>query len=202
MRPIRARRKGCLPRPDSIYTELDQHQMAFIYKSPSGNPDAGKRESNNPEQFAATPSPAMPDQMPGTANAAVFNSPASSAAEASARLSSSEQAAMDELHRRLKEGSEVICVIRPRGKPDAQSEVIMLDRASPEFVKQIASEGRKPDKPYQTSLELPKPAQNLARMDRPAGTTGSNAALGQLANGRAAGSFADLNLHPPRRDAA
>jgi hypothetical protein len=128
----------------------------------------------------------MPERMPGAAEMAGFNSPMppagdcpnfrdsengtvpfGSTAGTPVKLPPGEQAALDEIHRRLKEGSEVVCVIRPRGKPDAQSEVIMLDRASPEFVKQIASEGRRPDKPYQTSLGLPKPRKILLEWTAP-----------------------------------
>ena len=176
-------KEGLFAALGSIYAELDQDQMAFVYKSPSGNsspfpPEGGTTnmgpEAVRPEQFASNPLPPMPERMPGRADMASFNSPAPTAGDCPsfrasengtvpfgsagtpARLPPHEQAALDEIHRRLKDGAEVVCVIRPRGKPEAQSEVIMLDRASPDFVKQIAAEGRKPDKPYQTSLELPK----------------------------------------------
>jgi hypothetical protein len=98
---------------------------------------------------------------------ASFNDPLPRGGDASAKLPPHEQAALDEIHRRLKDGAEVVCVIRPRGKPNAQSEVFMLDRASPEFVKQIASEGRRPDKPYETSLDLPKPRRILLEWTAP-----------------------------------
>jgi hypothetical protein len=78
-----------------------------------------------------------------------------------------EQAALEEIHRRLKDGSEVVCIIRPRGNPDAKSEVIMLDRASPEFVKQIASEGRRTDMTYKTSQGFPKPRKILLEWTAP-----------------------------------
>jgi len=61
-------------------------------------------------------------------------------AENPPRLSIAEQAALDEIRRRLREGAEVICVVRSRRNPLAKSEVIMLDKASPDFLKLLAAE--------------------------------------------------------------
>ena len=54
------------------------------------------------------------------------------------------------------EGSEVVCIIRDRNNPQAKSEVITLDRASPAFVNQLSSAGQPRNIPHETSLEVPK----------------------------------------------
>ncbi len=74
-------------------------------------------------------------------------------------LNPGEQAAMDEIHRRLKEDAEVICVIRSRRNPQAKSEVIMLDRASPELLQQLAAEAQSLQGPQPTSLQVSQPKQ-------------------------------------------
>ncbi len=57
-------------------------------------------------------------------------------------LSVDEQAALEMLHAKSEE-AEVVCIIRPKGNPNAKSEIIVLDRTSPDFVKQLSS-GREP----------------------------------------------------------
>lgn len=56
-------------------------------------------------------------------------------------LSRHEQAALDEILARAGD-AEVICIVRPRDDPDAKSEIIVLDRASPEFLKKLANSKR------------------------------------------------------------
>ncbi len=76
--------------------------------------------------------------------AAVDSSGAASSAETDATpLSRAERAALDEIRRRLDEGAEVVCVIRSRTDPSARSEIIMLDRVSPAFLKELAAESRR-----------------------------------------------------------
>ena len=53
-----------------------------------------------------------------------------------------EQAALEEIRRSRKEGSEVIIIIRPRDDPNAKSEIFTLDHASRKFCQ--ASFRRKP----------------------------------------------------------
>lgn len=80
---------------------------------------------------------------------------------------------MEEIHRKLKEGSEVVVIVRPRGNPDAKSEVFMLDHASAEFLRQLnamAADPHQPAKPLLTSLkELPKPRRIILEWSAPNG---------------------------------
>ena len=71
-------------------------------------------------------------------------------------MANGEQAVMDEIRRRAGEGSEVVCIIRDRNNPQAKSEVITLDRASPAFVNQLSRAGQPRNAPHETSLEVPK----------------------------------------------
>ena len=157
-------KEGLFAALGSICAELDRSELAFIYKSPSENPVAATA--------VASPMQAMPKSMPGAADLASLGSlPASTTAAASA-LPPHEQAALEEIHRRVKEGSEVTIVIHPRNGSDAKSEVFTLDHASSEFTRQLSAEGRRQekqlsaqghrqDKGVETSLELPQPRKIL-----------------------------------------
>jgi hypothetical protein len=46
----------------------------------------------------------------------------------------------------------VVCVVRSRQDPTAKSEVIMLDKVSPEFLRRLGAESRS----VETSLETPR----------------------------------------------
>ncbi len=114
-----------------------------------------------PRRLAANPVPAMPKQMPGPTELAGLAAASPAVAEAPAGLPPHEQAALDEVRRHKKEGTEVIFIVRSRDNPNAKSEVFMLDNASPEFIRQLSAEGRPQEKPYPTSLEVPKPRKKL-----------------------------------------
>jgi hypothetical protein len=138
--------EGLFAAPGSIRAELDKDRLAFIYNTPSDAPTAQLAAMTNANAVA----PAMPGVLPGpipTARPTAAEVAATSglqvpAAEPSAGLSPNEQATIEELRRRLKEGAEIVCVIRPRGQSNAKSEIIRLDHASPEFLKQLAAEAR------------------------------------------------------------
>ncbi len=134
-------KEGLFAALGSIYAELDKARLDFVYKRPSGqlNPSIGVTE---PAALASATLPAMPSQSP--LNAGIVPTSASLAADATPTvLPAHEQAALQEIQRRIEEGAEVVCIVRPRGNPDAKSEVIMLDHASPGFLKQLASQGRR-----------------------------------------------------------
>ena len=105
--------------------------------------------------------PAMPKQMPGRVDLVSLGSVPAPTAGAPSGLPPHEQAALEEIRRRVKEGADVVCIIHSRDNPGAKSEVIMLDHASPEFVRQLSADARPQDRPYQTSLELPQPRKKL-----------------------------------------
>jgi thiol-disulfide isomerase/thioredoxin len=160
-------KEGLFAALGSIYAELDRKDatgtdLSFVYKSPSGNPAAGL-EAARPAALAANPAPAASAQPVGQVDLASFNTAAGRTAEAPAALAPHEQAALDEIRRRKKDGSEVVIIVRSRDNPDAKCEVFMLDRASREFVSQLSADVRRPEKEkfIPTSLELPKPRKIL-----------------------------------------
>jgi hypothetical protein len=53
--------------------------------------------------------------------------------------------------------AEVICIVRPLADPHAMSEIVVIDRASPDLVRQLSTEGRTQTTRRLTSLET-KPA--------------------------------------------
>ncbi len=134
----------------AIHKELDRADLAFVYREPSETPlSAGPMVAVNP--------PHMPKEMPppaemvrptdlvrgtpqpplGLTDRGSATVPASAATPGSQTLSPEEKATLDEIRRRQAQGAEVICVIRQRDKPDAPSEIVVLDRASPEFLRQL-----------------------------------------------------------------
>jgi thiol-disulfide isomerase/thioredoxin len=155
-----------------ICTQLDQVGFAFVYQSPQG----WEKSVGNPSILLASNNvPAMPAEMPGMnglmnaqagASGGNFsNNPAAAALPfptgPSTGMSTGEQAALDEIHRHLKDGAEVVCVIRPRNMPGAKSEVIMIDKASPELVRQLSAESQAKDGVQRTSLEVARPRKKL-----------------------------------------
>jgi hypothetical protein len=124
----------------SIQAKLDSLNLAMVYQNPSAQVAAA------PTPVASsviTPTPSAPptsvairgqdelvDRLPDA-----FPSGAPSIAQQN--LSSSEQAALEEIQRRgLK--SEVICIIRPHD-PQGKSEVITLNNVSADFVGRLAN---------------------------------------------------------------
>ena len=163
-------KEGLFVALEAICAQLDQDQLAFVYKSPAGSA-AGRRRGPTRRAFrrrrrrglARRPAPPIwPLRSAGQAGGAAGG------------LASHEQAALDEIRRSLREGAEVVVVVRPRGNPDAQSEVIMLDHVSPEFLKQLAAE----QQPHGASLrDLIQAAQEVVGVVGAAGRPAPNPAL-------------------------
>jgi hypothetical protein len=143
----------------SIYAELDQTKLSFIYKSPSANPSVSPEAPAASGILLANATAPISKPMPGAVEPAVLAS--APAAEASAGLPSHEQAALEEIRRLRKEGADIVLVIRPRDNPNAKSEVLMLDHASPEFVRMVTSDARPTSGRFPTSLDLPAPRKVL-----------------------------------------
>ena len=175
----------------SIHAVLDAQRMAFVYQRPAGPPTlfAVTNVSGVPDQrqavaatdpFAATrggtPAVRIPDEQPAPAwsappaTAVASGDSARCAANAGpAALTGSEQATLDEIRRKLREGAEVVCIVRDRNDPKSQSEVFTLDRASPIFVNQLARAAQSPGTPHETSLEVPKRRTPIVEWDAEAG---------------------------------
>lgn len=82
-------------------------------------------------------------------------------------MSAQETATLAEIRRRGA-GAEVICIVRSLADPRAKSEIIVLDRASPEFLEQLSSQVRVQQARHLTSQRLPAPrsTKSNARVPR------------------------------------
>jgi thiol-disulfide isomerase/thioredoxin len=167
----------------AICSLLDQAGISFVYQSPSATETPGGGEpaalltaasaTLPPREAPAAGSPAGAGTMP-SAPAHPPGIPASYAATApeTPTIDPTEQAALEEIRRHLKDGAEVVCVIRPRNNPQARSEVIMLDKASPEFLRQLTAEARSPGGRHLTSLDIARPRNKILEWSAPSNPGG------------------------------
>jgi len=129
---------------ESIHDELDRLGLADIYRKPG---DAAATQDQIASQSATATPPVVRGQEPlqpvmpladnrSTAPATLLAVNPTESAAAPADLNRVEQAAWEEIMSRASD-AEVICIIRPR-EPGGKSEVITLDRVSPEFVRALA----------------------------------------------------------------
>lgn len=139
----------------SIHDELDRLGLSEVYRQAGAETTAQGPAATTPETTAATPifrgqeppqqampladSNAFPTSPMEGATVPVTPIAATSGAAAPANgLSPAEQAALEEILRRRVD-AEVVCIIRPKD-PSGKSEVITLDRVSPEFVQALAEQ--------------------------------------------------------------
>ena len=160
----------------SIYKELDRAKLSFVYQpaTPAAAPDTMLASAALPSvaQPAATEPavslaaaehdlPAMPDKMPATT---LPDAPLATTATAATApigklpvgLTTDEAATLAEIRQKAR-GAEVICIVRPLSDPHARSEIIVLDKASPEFLQKLADERRSEVEGARrlTSLDVP-----------------------------------------------
>ena len=183
----------------AIHTALDEKRMTFVYQRPAAPPTlvaatgVSAGGSFNPEPtatahaadpFAAARGGAsavlIPYEHSATASGAppattaaaappAGNTDSSDSPRAGTGLSGGEQTTLDEIRRKLREGAEVVCIVRDRNDPKSQSEVFTLDRASPIFVNQLARASQAPSVPHETALEVPKRRTPIVEWDAAAG---------------------------------
>ncbi len=147
----------------AIHAELDEVGLSHIYKSPGEAPASQPASPAPRTALVAVDPPVMPKRMPPVADPR--SKTESPLRPVSAPLRPAEQAALDEIRQRLHEGAEVICVVRSRRDPMAKSEIIVLDKASPDFLQQLAAEAGSHHSRRLTSLEIPRkcPAASTRR---------------------------------------
>jgi len=134
-----AENEGIYAALDVIFGHLDRNNLSFVYD----------RQKAPPEGVADNSPPSMPKEMPRTGEFVAVTGPAellpspvpwTGAAADPEPLRTEEVAALEEIRRRMGEGAEVICVIRSLSDPHAPSEILVLDRASPAFLQQLAED--------------------------------------------------------------
>ncbi|MGC3966003.1 MAG: hypothetical protein QM775_01120 [Pirellulales bacterium] len=162
----------------AVHAELNQHGLAkFCLPS---------------DPITASAPPAMPARMPsfGSADASQTTIPTSAVAQPNlptvnmpsnslpisaaatpfaaqaAGMSKTEQAALTELDN-LAAGAEVVCIVRPLNDPRAKSRVLVLDNASPEFLKQLATDSGRQNARHVTSHDVrdPQPTATTRRTE-------------------------------------
>jgi hypothetical protein len=163
--------EGLFATPESIHVVLDQQGLSSLYKQAVAppamvppidstqsalvavDPFSAGRTAAPRRRIPSEDTPAGPTAHFATATA---DKALPTSTHDSGAMANGEQAVMDKIRRRAGEGSEVVCIIRDRNNPQAKSEVITLDRASPAFVNELTLAGRSQNVPQETSLEVPK----------------------------------------------
>jgi thiol-disulfide isomerase/thioredoxin len=133
-----------------VHSELDQAGLAALLE-------------NRPSPGAVAAQPG-PQPMPADASLAAHPRPQAMPAQAGA-LADIEPASLAEVQNRA-DSAEVICIIRPLANPQAKSEVIMLDRASSAFLKQLAADREAQEARHLTSLKVRAKAPAAPRQPR------------------------------------
>jgi len=141
---------------ESIYAELDHANLGYVYQPETKPSDAASA-------LVALEPPPMPKQMPVPADIVQLTEAPlrprtveePQRPDAAGELTAEERDALAEIRRRRAEGAEVICVIRSRTSPDARSEIIYLEKASDEFLRQLARETRRLDSRELSSVQRP-----------------------------------------------
>jgi thiol-disulfide isomerase/thioredoxin len=124
---------------EAIHAELAGTQLALV----GNRTDAGASPGGG---SALAGPPAMPKRMPPPEDLVRWTevppqpAPPAVAPDSgtSGGVTAEERAAWEELWRHAEAGAEVICIIRPRNRPAAESRVLVLDRASPAFLGKLA----------------------------------------------------------------
>lgn len=181
----------------------------------AGEPTPSRNRSPAASAVAVTEPPSMPKRMPppsdllqltdapgqpATPPPAQGRGPVHETGEPNAALqplSPEEQAALEEIQRRKADGAELICIIRSRTDPSRRSEVIVLDRVSPSFLKQVTSDPPRaaagtPSEP----LENRTPWPGVSRPPSVSPPQRADAPLGQTTD--ATSSFAPSSEWSPR----
>ncbi len=169
--------KGLFAALGSIHAALDQQQLTSLYQQPIA-PPALVPAANDPRQQVAAADPfaargaALPARVEGTSpSSPAFSAPPPAAASnsRSSALNRDEQMTLEEIRHRLREGSEVVCIIRDRNDPSSHSNVITLDHASPQFVNVLSRAAQPSSAPQPTSMEVTKRRTPILEWDADSG---------------------------------
>lgn len=146
-----------------IYSQLEDAKLTALFEHP-GSAGAPSRVASLAAASVTEPQPSSAEQPKMVSvptdlplSRAVL---ASTADGLGSQLDSLDAEALAKIRRKAK-GAEVICIVRSLNDPGTKSEVIVLDRASPEFLKQLAAERSVQPSANLTSLDVPR-AKKLA----------------------------------------
>jgi len=197
---------------EAIHKELDRANLAFVYHQPPDAPAAAG-------PMVAVVPPHLPKEMPPSeeivrptdlvrdtvqaapAHTAVETAPAPQPSPGVGALPSGfspeEKATLAEIQRRRAQGAEIICVIRQRDKPEAPSEIVVLDRASAEFIRHLRANGQSLAASTGIAATV-STAGEQANFERPPAAALFGSATGAVAQSAAVPSASDLPEWKPR----
>ncbi len=153
--------EGLFAAADCIYDILDEAGLAYVYdpSKPAPAPSAAPAAPDADRLADGVPAPADAPIRRGALEeiqwpAAAEPSPVRTVAAASddlPPLNAEERVALEEIRRRLDDGYEVVCIIRPRNDPRAKSEVLVLERVSPALRRHLEAASQAAEGPRFTS---------------------------------------------------
>jgi thiol-disulfide isomerase/thioredoxin len=163
--------EGLYAAAQTVHEVLDQAKLSDVYRRPNPQQEpptllASATSPDRPNMTTAPAAgsaraPAMPAATPavhreGAASGMAASDPFQ---QANSRAAAVQQAAaVMESH----ENAEVICIIRPLKEGNAKSEIVVLDRASTQFLTQLAAERNVQDARHLTSHDVPRKAPGVA----------------------------------------
>ncbi|MFW5693446.1 MAG: S1 family peptidase, partial [Thermoguttaceae bacterium] len=154
--------EGLFAAAECIHDMLDEAGLAYVYDpaqqapvpaDPASDPGAGARlaEASPPPADAPERRGALEEiEWPGRDEPSPVRTVAATQDDLPL-LDPDERIALEEIRRRLDEGYEVVCIIRPRNDPQAKSEVLVLDRVSPSLRQHLEAASHAAERPRFTS---------------------------------------------------
>ncbi len=157
--------EGLFAAAECIHAILDQAGLTYVYNPAESGPGTPATPRN---PLAPTDGESLANLAPPATNqpinrgsleeiqwpSAGHGTPVRTVAATQEDLPSlnrDEQAALSEIRRRLDDGYEVVCIVRPRNDPQAKSEVLVLDRVSPALLRHLETATQTGERPRFTS---------------------------------------------------
>jgi thiol-disulfide isomerase/thioredoxin len=142
----------------SIHAQLDKAGLSALHQGQSAQPPVALASAN-------TAMNAGPAAMSAPQSTATQPLASQSRTPQPTAFNAAEQAVLNQVQSGA-ETAEVICIVRSHNNPQAKSEVITLDHASSEFLRQLAADRQAQQSRHLTSLEVP--AASARQPARPA----------------------------------
>lgn len=158
-------REGLFAAAECVYALLDSAGLSYVYdpaKPGPALPDAPPEPAGSAVPLAAAGQPEAIETEAAPRGALEeirwpsppADSPVRTVAatrEDLPALDRDERIALNEIRRRLDEGYEVVCIIRPRNDPQAKSEVLVLDEVSSGLLRHLEGAAHAAQRPRFTS---------------------------------------------------
>lgn len=145
-----ADREGLYAALATIHEQLDKAGLSDVYRGRSRGGVVAAAVASAGHMPGPADEPRFASGGPSRGNSALA---LDGGAAVLGSLNDAERAALAEVQKRG-DGAEVICIVRPLADPRAKSEVIMLDRASSAFLKQLAVDRQAQETRHTTSLQV------------------------------------------------